>query len=538
MTTMANKGEILMVNDISRAFFHAKVKRGVYVQLAEEDKGPNEHNMCGKLNYSMDGTRDAAQNSFEEYSGQFRRIGFKQGKASPCVFYNPDRCIRTMVHGDDYVSAGMEKDSNWMRQCLEQKYQVKTQTLGPSKEHMKQIKVLNRVITWACGKGLIYEVDPRHVEIILQQLDSEQAKAVATPGTKDEGRTKAAMEDHLPTGEASKYRALVARCIYLAPDRPDIAFSVKEFARRMSAPTMGDWIRLKRLGRYLKGRPRLQLTYGWQDAPKAVKTYSDADWAGCEESGKSTTGGCIILGTHLIKGWSKTQSLIALSSAESESYVILKASAETFGVLSMLKDLGYILKGEVWGDASVALGIINRNGLGKTRHIDTSLLWVQETAAQQRLRYSKVLGRDGPADLYTKYRDTTTMDHHTERMKCQYCEGRADEAPKLHLLSKSLEEYLSGNNHEDWEWLQAGSQRERVSSNIKGGHLGLVIKRRISKRTCTKEEWRRTGVDHHYCDDIATQKSNEGMGHSCYSRLHCEAPARGALLRVQVWGAW
>ena len=49
MTATANKGEILMVNDISRAFFHAKVTRDVYVQMPKEDMKPGEENMCGKL---------------------------------------------------------------------------------------------------------------------------------------------------------------------------------------------------------------------------------------------------------------------------------------------------------------------------------------------------------------------------------------------------------------------------------------------------------------------------------------------------------
>ena len=50
--------------------------------------------------------------------------------------------------------------------------------------------------------------------------------------------------------DASQYRAVVARLNYLAADRPDIAFAVKEFARSMSAPTQGSRDRLKRLGRY------------------------------------------------------------------------------------------------------------------------------------------------------------------------------------------------------------------------------------------------------------------------------------------------
>ena len=143
------------------------------------------------------------------------------------------------------------------------------------------------------------------------------------------------------------------------------------------------------------------------------------------------------MGRHITKAWSKTQSLIALSSGESELYSTLKAAAETLGLLAMLKDLGWVLTGEVWSDASAALGIINRNGLGKTRHIETGSLWIQQTAAQQRLKFGKVLGKDNPADLFTKHLDMKTMEHHMENLDYHKTTGRAAEAPKLHILSKS-----------------------------------------------------------------------------------------------------
>ena len=165
--------------------------------------------------------------------------------------------------------------------------------------------------------------------------------------------------------EATNYRAIAARCNYLAPDRPDIAFIVKELARAMAKPTRGDLQRLKRLARYFKGKPRLIMKYAWQPAQTTVTAYSDADWAGCRKTRKSTTGGCIKLGAHCIKAWSKTQALIALSSGESELHASLKASAETMGILAVLKDLGWRLHGEVWGDANAALGIINRAGFRK-----------------------------------------------------------------------------------------------------------------------------------------------------------------------------
>ena len=186
----------------------------------------------------------------------------------------------------------------------------------------------------------------------------------------------------------------------------------------------------------------MQQVYHWQGTQTALNTYTDADWTGCRETGRSTTGGCVALGAHTLKRWSKTQSLIALSSGESELYAALEASAETLGILSLLKDLGYNLSGEVWGDASAALGVINRRGLGKTRHIDTRLLWIQQTAAEQRLNYHKVLGKENPADLYTKYLDNMTMDRHVTNLDCKYTEGRASTAPQLHRISTSWSEYM------------------------------------------------------------------------------------------------
>ena len=64
--------------------------------------------MCGKLEKSMYGTRDASQNWEEEYSETLKEIGFSRGKASPCVFYHKDKAIRLVVHGDDFTLLGFE----------------------------------------------------------------------------------------------------------------------------------------------------------------------------------------------------------------------------------------------------------------------------------------------------------------------------------------------------------------------------------------------------------------------------------------------
>ena len=104
----------------------------------------------------------------------------------------------------------------------------------------------------------------------------------------------------------------------------------------------------------------------------------------------SVSGGVICWNGHVLMAWSKTQAVIALGSAESELYGMVKASSETLGIMALLGEWGYKVNAEVKGDASAALGIIARKGLGKVRHIDVSHLWLQQVSATERIRYGKV----------------------------------------------------------------------------------------------------------------------------------------------------
>ena len=68
------------------------------------DKGK----VCGKLNFSLYGTRDAASNWEAHYTNVLKDLGFHPGLSSPCVFYRPGRDIETVVHGDDFTSLAIE----------------------------------------------------------------------------------------------------------------------------------------------------------------------------------------------------------------------------------------------------------------------------------------------------------------------------------------------------------------------------------------------------------------------------------------------
>jgi hypothetical protein len=210
-------------------------------------------------------------------------------------------------------------------------------------------------------------------------------------------------EEELSKEDASLYRAIVARANYLAQDRADIGFAVKELCRCMSKPCKSDWEALKRLGRYLIDKTRAISKFQYQSMSESIEITVDTDHAGCLETRKSTNGGVAMLGQHCIKTWSTNQQVIALSSGEAEFYGIVKGASVALGISAMLDDLGIKVQVVIATDSSAAKGIGSRRGLGKVRHIELSELWVQDQVSKGRITLLKISGTDNFSDSLTKH---------------------------------------------------------------------------------------------------------------------------------------
>ena len=233
----------------------------------------------------------------------------------------------------------------------------------------------------------------------------------------------------LSPADATMYRALAARCNYLSQDRPDIAFSSKELCREFSVPNKMSFQKLKRLARYLCGMPRLVYRYPWQDMPDVLDVYVDTDFAGCQSTRRSTSGGIAMVGNCLLKHWSKTQTTISLSSGEAELHGIAYGAAQALGLQSLLLDLGWSLRIRIHSDATAAIGICRRKGIGKIRHLATTDLWIQDKVRSKTLELCKVLGSENPADVMTKYVPRQTMEQALSQMGLVALSGRPASAP-------------------------------------------------------------------------------------------------------------
>jgi len=300
--------------------------------------------------------------------------------------------------------------------------------LGSSADDLKSIRILNRIMTWR-DDCIEYESDQRHAEIIVKQMGLQGANAVSTPGVKISGKPNPDMDKELESKQATMYRGLAARANYLSQDRRDIRFAVKEISRRMAKPRVKDLQALKRLARYLVGRPRAVCVFNAQSLPKTIEGWCDSDWAGCPETRKSTSGGIIIWGQHPLKAWSTTQNVVALSSGEAEYYAMVKAGSQSLGIKAMLSDFGLRSKIRLVTDASAAQGIAARRGLGQVKHIEGSQLWLQDRVNKGEIVVEKTGGKDNIADTLTKFMLGESLQVHMHGASLSLRPGRHEIAP-------------------------------------------------------------------------------------------------------------
>ena len=142
--------------------------------------------MCALLGKSLYGTRDPALNWTHAYTTALESLGFVKWASSPCSFRHENRRIDLVVHGDIFLSEGEAQELRWFDFELRKHFELKTQVLGPDvkNDEVQEKRFLNRIITWS-DKGIIWEADPRHAELLIEQLGFQGAKEVCSPGIKD-----------------------------------------------------------------------------------------------------------------------------------------------------------------------------------------------------------------------------------------------------------------------------------------------------------------------------------------------------------------
>ncbi|WVZ71262.1 hypothetical protein U9M48_019870, partial [Paspalum notatum var. saurae] len=191
-----------------------------------------------------------------------------------------------------------------------------------------------------------------------------------------------------PFSDPTLYRSLAGALQYLTFTRPEITHAVQQVCLHMHDPRDSHFALINRILRYIKGCTEFGLHLSRSPCDQLL-AYSDADWAGCPDTRKSTSGFCIFLGSNLLSWSSKRQHTVSRSSAEAEYRGVANAVAKTCWLRQLLCELHHPLKKAtvVYCD-NISAVYLSSNPVQhqRTKHIEIDLHFVRERVSLGEVR--------------------------------------------------------------------------------------------------------------------------------------------------------
>ena len=210
--------------------------------------------------------------------------------------------------------------------------------------------------------------------------------------------------DGPPVLNPSDYRSLAGALQWLTFTRPDISYAVQQVCLFMHDPREPHLAALKRILRYVRGTLHMGLLLQ-PSRSSDLTVYSDADWAGCPDTRRSTFGYAVFLGDNLVSWSSKRQNTVSRSSAEAEYRVVANGVAEATWLRQLLQELHVPSRRAslVYCDNISAI-YMSSNPIQhqRTKHIEIDLHFVREHVAIGAVRVMHVPTSAQYADIYTK----------------------------------------------------------------------------------------------------------------------------------------
>ncbi|XP_035843977.1 uncharacterized mitochondrial protein AtMg00810-like [Helianthus annuus] len=235
---------------------------------------------------------------------------------------------------------------------------------------------------------------------ILSRAGLLDTKPVSTPLASKDVFTTQGQPFHDPT----LYRSLVGALQYLTITRPDLSYAVNQASQFLQQPTTTHFQLVKRILRYVKGTLSHGLTF---DRPPntVLLGFSDADWARCLDTRRSTYGYCIYLGGNLVSWSAKKQPTVSRSSCESEYRAMANTTAEIIWLTNLLRELHALpqTRPTLLCDNKSAL-FLSQNPIShkRAKHIDIDYHFVRELVTSGRLDNKFISTDQQVADIFTK----------------------------------------------------------------------------------------------------------------------------------------
>ena len=381
--------------DVKNAFLHGHLTETVYMTQPPGFINPQSpHHVC-RLQKAIYGLKQAPRAWFQRFSSFIIHLGFVQSTFdhSMFVFHRSNNIMVLLLYVDDIILTGNNPSTlDKFIHSLAKEFEIKD--LGPLHYFLGlEVSLVDN--------GL-HLTQTKYILDLLKRSHMTECKPSSTPNS---GKSQLSKLEGALLPDATEFRQIVGTLQYLTLTRPDIAFAVQHVAQFMSAPRIPHMTAVKRILRYLKGSLDIGLLFRPCHGLPSIEIYSVADWAGCPDSRRSTSGYCEFLGSNLISWSAKKQPTVSRSSAESEYCSLATACAESIWVLHLLNELRLpVLSPTILNCDNLSATYMAANPVfhARTKHIELDYHFVRERVASGTHRVQFVPSADQTADIFTK----------------------------------------------------------------------------------------------------------------------------------------
>lgn len=386
--------------DVNNAFLHGFISEDIYARQPAGfvDSTHGEH-VC-KLTKSLYGLKQAPRAWYTRFAGFLSDIGFTPTRSDTSLFVlrRGTEAAYLLLYVDDIVlTASSPTLLRWITDTINAEFKLKD--LG-ALHYFLGIQVQRS------NNGFFLHQEQYAVDL-LQRAAMLQCQPCATP-IDTTGKLSSTAGDPL---SASDYRSIVGALQYLTMTRPDLQYAVQQACLHMHAPTTTHQRLVKRILCYVRGTTTMGL-HLHRSTNQDIVAYSDADWAGCPDTRRSTSGFCIFLGNALISWSSKRQTTVSRSSVEAEYRAVANAVAECSWLRQLLGELDCpARKAMVIFCDNVSTCYMSNNPVHhrRTKHIELDIHFVREKVALGQCRVLHVPTAQQFADIMTKGLPSTSF---------------------------------------------------------------------------------------------------------------------------------
>ncbi|GJY68837.1 putative ribonuclease H-like domain-containing protein [Tanacetum coccineum] len=386
-------GFIVYQMDVKSAFLYGIIDEEVYVSQPPGFVDPDHPNKVYKVVKDLYGLHQAPRAWYATLSTFLEKHRYKRGTIDKTLFIKRDKkdIMLVQVYVDDIIFGSTKK--SWCDEfeaLMKIRFQLSsigelTFFLGLQVKH-------NKV-------GIFISQD-KYVAEILKKFDRVNVKTAITPMETKVALTK---DEEAVDVDVQLYRSMIGSLMYLTASRPNIMYVVCVCSLFQVTPKTSHLNTVKRIFKYLKGKPHLGLWYP-RESPFDLEAFSDSDYGGSNLDRKSTTGGCQFLGQRLISWQCKKQTIVATSTTEAEYVVVANCCGQVLWVQNQLLDYGFnFMNTKIHIDNESTICIVkNPVYHSKIKHIEIRHLFIRDCYEKKLISVEKIHTDFNVANLLTK----------------------------------------------------------------------------------------------------------------------------------------